>query len=72
MVGVEPAPSAVPKVLLTVEEAAAAMGLGRTYVYELVMRREIRSVKLGRKRRIPVAALDEFVARQLGPLAREA
>jgi excisionase family DNA binding protein len=57
---------AVPrKVLLTVEEVAEAMGLGRTYVYELVMRREIRSIKLGRKRRIPVTALNEFVARQL-------
>jgi excisionase family DNA binding protein len=57
---------AVPaKVLLTVEEVAEAMGLGRTYVYELVMRREIRSIKLGRKRRIPVTALEEFVARQL-------
>ncbi len=57
---------AVPaKVLLTVEEVAEAMGLGRTYVYELVMRREIRRIKLGRKRRIPVTALEEFVARQL-------
>jgi len=53
------------KVLLTVEEVAEAMGLGRTYVYELVMRREIRSIKLGRKRRIPVTALNDFVARQL-------
>lgn len=60
------AQEAVPaKVLLTVEEVAEAMGLGRTYVYELVMRREIRSIKLGRKRRIPVTALDEFVDRQL-------
>ena len=58
----EPAPV---KVLLTVEEVAQAMGLGRTYVYELVMRREIRSIKLGRKRRIPVSALHDFVARQL-------
>jgi excisionase family DNA binding protein len=57
---------AVPtKVLLTVEEVAEATGLGRTYVYELVMRREIPSIKLGRKRRIPVTALEEFVARQL-------
>lgn len=58
----EPAPV---KVLLTVEEVAQAMGLGRTYVYELVMRREIRSIKLGRKRRIPVSALNDFVARRL-------
>lgn len=58
----EPAPI---KVLLTVEEVAQAMGLGRTFVYELVMRREILSIKLGRKRRIPVTALNDFVARQL-------
>lgn len=58
----EPAPV---KVLLTVEEVAQAMGLGRTFVYELVMRREIPSIKLGRKRRIPVSALNDFVARQL-------
>lgn len=56
---------AVPKMLLTVEEAARALGLGRTFVYELIMRREISSIKLGRKRRIPVEALDEFVARKL-------
>lgn len=55
----------VPKVLLTVEEAAGAMSLGRTYVWGLVMRNEIRSVKVGRKRRIPLSALHEFVARQL-------
>lgn len=65
MAAAQPALMSVPKVLLTVEEAAEAMGIGRTYVYELVMRREIRSVKLGRKRRIPLASLDEYVARQL-------
>lgn len=59
------APSTVPKVLLTVDEAAEAMSLGRSYVYELVMRNTIRSVKVGRKRRIPVAELHAFVARQL-------
>jgi excisionase family DNA binding protein len=56
-------PAAVPKVLLTVEEAAEVMSLGRTFVYRLVMRQEIRSVKLGRVRRIPYAALQEFVER---------
>ena len=61
----EPVQAAVPKVLLTIEEAAQAMSLGRTFVYELVMRNEIQSVKVGRKRRIPVFALQEFVVRQL-------
>ncbi len=59
------APSAPVKVLLTIDEAAAALSLGRTYCYDLVMRNQIASIKLGRKRRIPVAALHEFVARQL-------
>ncbi len=59
------APSAPVKVLLTIEEAAQALSLGRTYCYDLVMRKQIASIKLGRKRRIPLAALHEFVARQL-------
>ena len=58
------APPQVPKLLLTVEEAAEALSLGRTYVYGLVMRNQIRSLKVGRKRRIPLAALHEFVAHQ--------
>jgi excisionase family DNA binding protein len=56
----------VPKVLLTIPEAAKAMSLGRSFLYELVMRGEIASIKMGRKRRIPTAALHEYVARQLG------
>ncbi len=53
------------KLLVTVEEAATALSLGRTYTYQLVLRKEIRSIKVGRKRRIPVDALHDFVARQL-------
>ena len=58
-------PSAPLRLLLTVEEAAIALGLGRTYTYALVMREEIASVKVGRKRRIPLFALEAFVTRQL-------
>lgn len=53
------------KLLLSVDEAARMLSLGRTLVYDLVMRREIASIKVGRMRRIPVAALQEFVGRQL-------
>jgi excisionase family DNA binding protein len=49
------------KLLLTVEEAADAMSLGRTLMYQLVKGRQIVSVKVGRTRRIPTAALHEFV-----------
>jgi excisionase family DNA binding protein len=53
------------KVLLSVEEAASVMSLGRSLVYDLVMRREIASIKVGRMRRIPVFALQDFVNKQL-------
>ena len=48
-------------VLLTVEDAAQALALGRTKIYELVESGALRSVKIGRARRIPVQALGEFV-----------
>jgi excisionase family DNA binding protein len=72
MTDVEPASTSVPKVLLTVEEAAEALGLGRTYVWHLVMLSELRSFKVGRKRRIPVSALHEFVTRRLSALEQGA
>ena len=43
----------VEKVLLTVEEAAARLNLGRTSVFGLIKRGEIESVRIGRSRRIP-------------------
>jgi excisionase family DNA binding protein len=49
------------KLLLSVEEAALVLSVGRTLLYDLVMRREIFSVKVGRSRRIPMSALQEFV-----------
>jgi excisionase family DNA binding protein len=58
-------PSPDGKVLLSVEEAASAMSLGRSLIYELVMRKEIASIKVGRMRRIPMVALQDFVERQL-------
>ncbi len=59
------------KLLLTVEEAAERLSLGRTLVYDLVMRKQITSLKVGRARRIPVTALDEFVTHELGQTATE-
>jgi excisionase family DNA binding protein len=38
------------------------LSLGRTFTYDLVMRNQIMSVKVGRKRRIPAFALQAFVA----------
>lgn len=50
-------------ILLTPEQAARALGLGRTTVYALMRDGELRSVRLGRSRRVPYASLVEFVER---------
>lgn len=49
--------------LLTIEQAAKRLGIGRTTFYALVMAGEIESVPLGRLRRIPAECLDEYVER---------
>jgi excisionase family DNA binding protein len=49
--------------LLTVPQAAARLGCGRTFLYELIARGEIPSVHLGRTTRVPSVALHEYVLR---------
>jgi excisionase family DNA binding protein len=58
------------KLLLTIDEAAAALSLGRTLLYELLKRNEIASIKVGRVRRVPVMALREYVLRRLDDAPR--
>ena len=50
--------------LLTPTEAAAALGIGRSKLYELMRQGRIRSIRIGTGtcRRVPTAALDEFVS----------
>ncbi|RVX45448.1 excisionase family DNA binding protein [Nonomuraea polychroma] len=50
------------KLLVTAAEASEMLGLGRTKVYELIAAGELRSVKIGRSRRVPVQALTAFVS----------
>jgi excisionase family DNA binding protein len=38
-------------------------GLGRTKVYELITSGQLRTVKIGRRRFVPAAAVEEYVAR---------
>jgi len=51
------------RVLLRPEEVAEALGVGRTSVYELLRSGELRSVKIGKSRRIPTEAVRELVER---------
>lgn len=48
-------------VALTVEEAARRLSVGRTTMYALVASGEIPSVTVGRLRRIPAEALNDYV-----------
>jgi excisionase family DNA binding protein len=49
-------------VLLTVEEAAERLRIGRTSMYRLVSTGVVESVTIGRLRRVPSDCLDKFVA----------
>lgn len=51
------------RLLLTVEQAAERLGIGRTLAYALVSAGEIESVQIGRLRRIPADALPAFLDR---------
>lgn len=55
--------SGLPVLLVCPEDAARVLGVGWTKVYELMHSGALRSVRVGGLRRIPVAALAEFVAR---------
>ena len=52
----------VPAVLYGVEEAAAALRLSRSVLYELIRSGQLRTVKQGRRRLVPVSALADYVA----------
>ena len=49
------------QLLLSVEEAADQLRLGRTRTYELVKTRKIQSVKVGRRRLVVRSSLLDFV-----------
>ncbi|WP_199430833.1 excisionase family DNA-binding protein [Qaidamihabitans albus] len=59
----EPARAKPGRALLTVEEAAEYLGVGRTLMYELIKTREIATVQIHRLRRVPREAVDTYAAR---------
>lgn len=48
-------------VLYRVEEAADALRISRSVIYELIRSGQLRTVKVGRRRLVPVPALTEYV-----------
>lgn len=53
-------------VLLTVEEAAKLLRIGRTTMYSLISSGAVESVTIGTLRRVPAEALPKYVATLLG------
>jgi excisionase family DNA binding protein len=49
------------KLLLTPTEAATALGIGRSKVYELMQTGQLQSVHIGACRRVPADAIHSFL-----------
>jgi len=56
-------------ILVSVAEAARMLSIGRTAAWELVRKQKIKSVKFGRTRRLPIAAIEEYVQRLMDEAA---
>lgn len=54
--------AAGPRLLLTVEEAADCLGIGRTYMFDLIMSGVVPSVRIGKLRRVRPDELERYVA----------
>ena len=48
-------------ILVSVVEVARMLSIGRTAAWELVRNQKIKSVRIGRTRRVPVSAVQEYV-----------
>ena len=49
------------RIVLTVEEAAERLGVGRTTMYRLVSTGAVESFTIGRLRKVPADAIDNYV-----------
>lgn len=68
----DPTRGRVPeKRLLSVEEAAACMSIGRDAVFDLIRTGGLRSITIGSRRLIAVTAIDDYIARREAEQAGE-
>ena len=49
------------KISLSITEAAKAIGVSRTSIYELINAGKIKSIKIGARRLVPVKNIHEFI-----------
>lgn len=48
--------------LLKVPQVMEVLGLSRWQIYNLIRSGDLESVKVGRSRRVPLAAIDQFIS----------
>ncbi|WP_027941307.1 helix-turn-helix domain-containing protein [Amycolatopsis taiwanensis] len=58
-----PARAMPERIMLTAEEAAERLGIGRTLMFKLLRAGQIESVRIGRLRRVPASAIQDYAAR---------
>jgi excisionase family DNA binding protein len=51
--------------MCTVEEASRMLGVSRTLAYRLIKDGQLRSIKIGRRRLVPMTSLESFIAEQI-------
>lgn len=56
----------VPERLLSVDEAARALGVGRSMLYGEIASGRLRSLRVGRRRLVPASAIAAYVAAAAG------
>lgn len=54
------------RLLLTIDDVAKQLGVGKTTVYVLLAKGALRAVRIGRSTRIPAAELHAFTERLAG------
>ena len=52
---------AMTKMLLPIPDAAMALGIGVTKCWELIAAGDLETVRIGRRRLVPVSALEKYV-----------
>jgi excisionase family DNA binding protein len=70
--GVGAAPTSQERLTLTVEEAAALLGISRAFAYDAVRRGEIPAIKIGRRILVPILALNRLLEMTGEGLSEEA
>jgi excisionase family DNA binding protein len=61
-------PAQSAPLLVTTQEAARQLSIGKTKLYELINSGELHTVKIGGSRRVPVRSIERYALRLEGEL----